>query len=152
RQPGGTTVGHSPADVAEVTVTAERLVAGGDALARLPDGQVAFVDGALPGERVVARPLGAPAGRGAWHGRLQAVLDASPERRTPAWPNCSPRAASVAPTRCCCAWGPGAATGWPWWPRRPRACSCRPTCGSSVPTNWPPASGRGSTRWWSSSG
>ena len=53
----------SPAVVADVTVTAERLVAGGDALAHLPDGRVAFVDGALPGERVVMRPLAAPTGR-----------------------------------------------------------------------------------------
>lgn len=33
-------------------VRIERLVAGGDALARMSDGRVAFVDGALPGETV----------------------------------------------------------------------------------------------------
>ena len=35
-----------------LTVRAERMVAGGDALARLDDGRVAFVTGALPGEEV----------------------------------------------------------------------------------------------------
>ena len=37
-----------------LTVRAERLVAGGDALGRLADGRVAFVTGALPGEEVEA--------------------------------------------------------------------------------------------------
>jgi 23S rRNA (uracil1939-C5)-methyltransferase len=69
--------------VADVTLTAERLVAGGDALAHLPDGRVVFVDGALPGERVVVRPAAPPTGRHPLHGRVQAVLDASSERRTP---------------------------------------------------------------------
>ncbi|MGB3733487.1 MAG: TRAM domain-containing protein [Ilumatobacter sp.] len=35
-----------------LTVRAERMVAGGDAMARLDDGRVAFVTGALPGEEV----------------------------------------------------------------------------------------------------
>jgi 23S rRNA (uracil1939-C5)-methyltransferase len=35
-----------------VTLRAERMVAGGDAMARLDDGRVAFVTGALPGEEV----------------------------------------------------------------------------------------------------
>ena len=34
-------------------LTAERIIAGGAALAREPDGRVVFVDGALPGERVI---------------------------------------------------------------------------------------------------
>jgi len=37
-----------------ITLRAERMVAGGDAMARLADGRVAFVTGALPGEDVVA--------------------------------------------------------------------------------------------------
>ena len=37
-----------------VVVRAERLVAGGDALARLDDGRIAFLSGALPGELVRA--------------------------------------------------------------------------------------------------
>ena len=35
-----------------LTLRAERMVAGGDAMARLDDGRVAFVTGALPGEEV----------------------------------------------------------------------------------------------------
>lgn len=35
-----------------LTVRAERMVAGGDAMARLEDGRVAFVTGALPGEEI----------------------------------------------------------------------------------------------------
>ena len=37
------------------TVLAERLVAGGEALARLSDGRVVFVPGLIPGERAVVR-------------------------------------------------------------------------------------------------
>jgi 23S rRNA (uracil1939-C5)-methyltransferase len=37
-----------------ITVRAERMVAGGDAMARLEDGRVVFVTGALPGEEVEA--------------------------------------------------------------------------------------------------
>jgi 23S rRNA (uracil1939-C5)-methyltransferase len=36
----------------EALVTIEKLVHGGDGLARLPDGQVVFVSGVLPGEEV----------------------------------------------------------------------------------------------------
>ena len=42
----------APLSVTE-TVRAEKLVAGGDALAHLADGRVVFVEGALPGETVV---------------------------------------------------------------------------------------------------
>jgi len=41
---------HLRDDLAELTV--DRVVAGGDGLARLDSGQVVFVEGALPGERV----------------------------------------------------------------------------------------------------
>lgn len=41
-------------DAASITVRPERLVAGGDAMALLDDGRVAFVTGALPGEEVDA--------------------------------------------------------------------------------------------------
>ena len=37
------------------TVLAERLVAGGEALARLSDGRVVFVPGLIPGEHAVVR-------------------------------------------------------------------------------------------------
>lgn len=45
-QPGGS------GELAVVTVTTERAIAGGDALAHLDDGRVLFVRGALAGERV----------------------------------------------------------------------------------------------------
>jgi tRNA/tmRNA/rRNA uracil-C5-methylase (TrmA/RlmC/RlmD family) len=44
-------------DAQVVRLRAEKLVAGGDALARLEDGRVAFVEGAIPGELVDARVL-----------------------------------------------------------------------------------------------
>lgn len=44
-------------DAQVVRLRAEKLVAGGDALARLDDGRVAFVEGAIPGELVDARVL-----------------------------------------------------------------------------------------------
>ena len=62
-----------------VEVTAERLVAGGEALARRSDGRVVLITGALPGERVRIRLTGAR--RGAERGVVDDVLDASPERR-----------------------------------------------------------------------
>ncbi|MEQ1873234.1 MAG: TRAM domain-containing protein [Ilumatobacteraceae bacterium] len=44
----------APPNITE-TVRAEKLVAGGDALAHLADGRVVFVQGALPGETVVVK-------------------------------------------------------------------------------------------------
>ena len=41
--------------MATVELLTERMVAGGDAIAREPSGRVVFVTGALPGERVRAR-------------------------------------------------------------------------------------------------
>ena len=63
---------------AESELTAERVVVGGDALAREADGRVVFVPGALPGERVRVRSL--PDRRGAARAELIEVLDASAER------------------------------------------------------------------------
>ncbi|MFZ9291793.1 MAG: 23S rRNA (uracil(1939)-C(5))-methyltransferase RlmD, partial [Ilumatobacteraceae bacterium] len=65
-------------------LVAERLVAGGEALVRRADGRVAFVDGALPGERV----------RVAWvqeradyaRGVVTEVLSPSPHRVAPPCP------------------------------------------------------------------
>jgi 23S rRNA (uracil1939-C5)-methyltransferase len=60
---------------------AERLVAGGVALARRDDGQVVLVDGALPGELVRVAP---PAVRkGAQRAIVLEVLEGSPDRRQP---------------------------------------------------------------------
>lgn len=62
-------------------LTTTRVVAGGDALARGPDGRIALVDGALPGERVQVeitadRPDHLRA-------RVVEVLEASPDRVLP---------------------------------------------------------------------
>ena len=38
--------------MSSIVVRAEKMAAGGDAIARLPDGRVVFVRGALPGESV----------------------------------------------------------------------------------------------------
>ncbi len=62
-------------------ITAERLVAGGDALARADDGRVVFVAGALPGEVVdveVERTA-----KDFAKARLVEVIEASAARRTP---------------------------------------------------------------------
>ncbi len=61
-----------------VDVTAERLVAGGEALARRPDGRVVLVRGAWPGERVRVRLLGPR--RGVERGAVDEVLTPSPDR------------------------------------------------------------------------
>jgi len=47
------------ATVVDARLTVERVVAGGDGLARQPDGRVVFVPGALPGEQVDVRIVGA---------------------------------------------------------------------------------------------
>ena len=68
-----------------LTVRAERLVAGGDALARLDDGRVAFVSGALPGELVRASLAD---DRGDYvRLSLDALLEPSPSRVAPACPS-----------------------------------------------------------------
>src|SRR5258708_118181 len=56
------------------------MVAGGDAIARDADGRVAFVEGALPGERVRVEVLSAR--RNHAMARLVEVLDPSPDRGT----------------------------------------------------------------------
>ena len=66
-------------------VTAERLVAGGDALARADDGRVVFVAGALPGEVVdieVERTTKDYA-----RARLVEVVESAPTRRVPPCPH-----------------------------------------------------------------
>ena len=62
------------------TVVAERLVAGGEALARREDGKVVPVAGALPGERV---EVSVEHRQGADRGRLRMILEASPDRIDP---------------------------------------------------------------------
>src|SRR5947209_4167932 len=76
--------GSGDAVTATVVLRAERLVAGGDALAREPSGRVVFISGALPGETVRA------AVTAEWpdyaHATAIDVLDASPARVRPPCP------------------------------------------------------------------
>lgn len=65
-------------------VTAEKMAAGGDAIGRLADGRVVFVDGALPGERVSVRLQ--EQRRDFARGTVTEVLDASPHRVAPPCP------------------------------------------------------------------
>ena len=68
----------------EVLVTIEKLIHGGDGLARLPDGQVVFVSGVLPGEEVrvkIVQRLGDYA-----LAHPVEVVSPSPERREPVCP------------------------------------------------------------------
>jgi 23S rRNA (uracil1939-C5)-methyltransferase len=70
--------------MAVVELRAERLVAGGDALAREPSGRVVFVEGALPGEVVGARVTAE------WRDYARAVvadvIEPSPARTQPPCP------------------------------------------------------------------
>jgi 23S rRNA (uracil1939-C5)-methyltransferase len=67
-----------------VEVRAERMVAGGLALAREADGRVVLVEGAIPGERLRVETR---ARRGAKVGTVVEVLEASPDRVEPRCPN-----------------------------------------------------------------
>jgi 23S rRNA (uracil1939-C5)-methyltransferase len=64
-----------------VELTATRMVAGGDALARAEDGRVALIDGALPGERVRVEITADKADL--LRGRVIEVLEASAARVVP---------------------------------------------------------------------
>ncbi|MFM8303304.1 MAG: class I SAM-dependent RNA methyltransferase, partial [Actinomycetota bacterium] len=66
-----------------VVVRAERLVAGGAALARRDDGRIVLVDGALPGERVEVEVR---TRRGTEHGQVVRVVDPATDRITPVCP------------------------------------------------------------------
>ena len=66
------------------TVVAEKMAAGGDAIAHLADGRVVFVDGALPGERV--RVAVTTTKKDFAKGSVAEVLDASPSRVAPPCP------------------------------------------------------------------
>lgn len=67
-----------------VALVADRLVAGGDALARHPDGRVVLVAGALPGEQVEVELVHR---KGALRGVVQRRLWASPDRVRPRCPH-----------------------------------------------------------------
>jgi 23S rRNA (uracil1939-C5)-methyltransferase len=70
--------------MATVELRAERMVAGGDALAREPGGRVVFVTGALPGERVLVRMTDEKADFG--RAVVAEVLEPSASRRSPPCP------------------------------------------------------------------
>lgn len=90
-------------------VTAQQLVAGGDALARLPSGKVIFIEGALPNE--VVRISLTDTRRDFGRGVVEEIIEASPDRRTPpckyvakgcggcAWQHISPEAQYEAKVR-----------------------------------------------------
>lgn len=68
-----------------VALTTDAMATGGDAVGRDESGRATFVEGALPGERVVVA-LDQVKERFA-KGHLVEVLDASPDRRTPPCPH-----------------------------------------------------------------
>jgi 23S rRNA (uracil1939-C5)-methyltransferase len=68
--------GPSAGDVVELTI--DKAAAGGAMIARL-EGQVVFVSGAIPGERVMARVE--RAGSSLAHARVTDVIEPSPDRR-----------------------------------------------------------------------
>lgn len=67
-----------------VTVEITALAAGGDGIARLPDGRVLFVGDAVPGDRAEVRLVHLK--KDCAFGQVRRVLEASPERVTPACP------------------------------------------------------------------
>ncbi len=67
-----------------VTLVADRLVAGGEALARHPDGRVVLVAGALPGEQV---DVELEHRRGALRGAVRRLVWPSPDRVRPPCPH-----------------------------------------------------------------
>lgn len=69
----------------EVILTLDKLVYGGAALGRLPDGRAAFVPLALPGETVRARIV--KEARGHVQARLIEVLTPAPQRISPRCPH-----------------------------------------------------------------
>jgi 23S rRNA (uracil1939-C5)-methyltransferase len=70
--------------MAEVELRAERVTAGGDALAREPSGRVVFLTGALPGERVRARIT--EERRDYARAEVTTLLEAAEGRRSPPCP------------------------------------------------------------------
>ena len=68
----------------EITVPVSRIAFGGDGVARLPDGKVCFIPGALPGETVRAEIT--HEAKSFARARVLDVLTASPERIEPDCP------------------------------------------------------------------
>ncbi len=70
--------------VVELVLAAEKMVAGGDALARDADGRIVFITGALPGESVAVRITRTKRDL-AWADMIR-VVEPSPDRVTPPCP------------------------------------------------------------------
>ncbi len=68
-----------------LTLDAERIAVGGDAIGHAPDGRVVFISGLLPGERGTVR-LRSQRARHAF-ADVEDVLTAAPERREPPCPH-----------------------------------------------------------------
>lgn len=68
----------------ELELDIHALGGQGDAIGRLPGGEILLVDGAVPGDRVRVRLLGKR--RGVQRGQVVAVVTPSPDRVTPACP------------------------------------------------------------------
>lgn len=66
-------------------LTADKVVAGGEALARDADGRVVMIEGAIPGERVEVEIHSAK--KSFARGRIVEVLEPSPDRTTPPCPH-----------------------------------------------------------------
>jgi 23S rRNA (uracil1939-C5)-methyltransferase len=66
-------------------LTPDRLVAGGDAMARDPDGRVVFIPGAIPGETVEVEIETAK--KDFARGRVTAIVERSPLRDSPSCPH-----------------------------------------------------------------
>jgi 23S rRNA (uracil1939-C5)-methyltransferase len=77
-------VGQATLKLAPHIVQIDAIIAGGDGLARGPDGRVVFVPRAAPGERVEVEY--SEEHRQWVRGRLLRILEASPERRDPPCP------------------------------------------------------------------
>lgn len=69
------------------TVRIEKLVAGGDGLARMADGRVVFVPGTITGESVEIELASKSSDFG--RARVVRIVEASPDRRTPPCPHVS---------------------------------------------------------------
>lgn len=76
-KPAGRNAPRSGQAPGAVEVEVERMVHGGRAIARKPNGEIVLVAGALPGERVEARVLPR---RGVWLGETLSVITPSPSR------------------------------------------------------------------------
>ena len=68
--------------VSELTI--EKIVQGGAGLARLKDGRICFVQGALPGEKVLAQSTSQ--NKDFTRGKVLEVLVKSPDRVVPPCP------------------------------------------------------------------